>query len=238
MEEEIPTEAKLNGYHLYCCSTPGGHGGVAILSKKMAYNVEQNIDDDEMDKEGRIITADYNKFYLVNVYVPNAGTKLVNLDRRLRWNKLFEAHINKLKEKKPVVICGDMNVAHEEIGNFFFVWNHHYHKDSTISFIWNSIDLANPKANTKNAGFSNEEREGMTDLLEHGFVDTFRHLYPTRAKAYSFWSYRGNAREKNVGWRLDYSIVSKSLLSKVVDSFMRDPVLGSDHCPIVLLLNI
>lgn len=118
LEEEVPDKAKLKGYHPYWCSTPGGRGGVAILSKMMPYNVEKNIGDEEMDEEGRIITAEYSKFFLVCVYVPNAGRQLVNLDRRLRWNKMFEQHVTKLKEKKPVIICGDMNVAHEEIGMF------------------------------------------------------------------------------------------------------------------------
>ncbi|XP_031617535.1 recombination repair protein 1 [Contarinia nasturtii] len=214
LEEEVPAEAKLKGYHPYWCSTPGGRGGVAILSKMMPYHVDNNIGDEEMDEEGRIITAEYSKFILVCVYVPNAGRKLVNLERRMRWNTLFENHVNKLKAKKPVIICGDMNVAHEE------------------------IDLANPKTNRKNAGFTDQERNGMTNLLGHGFVDTFREIYPTQDKAYTFWSYMGNARQKNVGWRLDYSIVSENLKSKVVDSFIRPQILGSDHCPIVLTLNI
>uniref|UniRef100_A0A336MTG9 DNA-(apurinic or apyrimidinic site) endonuclease n=1 Tax=Culicoides sonorensis TaxID=179676 RepID=A0A336MTG9_CULSO len=215
IEDQLPEPAKnIKGYHPYWLCKPGGHAGIAIYSKIMPYNVEYGIGDPEQDADGRIITAEYEKFFLVCTYVPNAGRKLVTLDKRLRWNQLFEAHLKKLDAKKPVIIAGDMNVAHEE------------------------IDLANPKTNKRNAGFTQEERDGMTNLLKLGFVDTFRHLYPTKDKAYTFWTYMMNARSKNVGWRLDYFLTSERLVGKVVDNVMRSEVLGSDHCPITLFLKL
>lgn len=214
-EDQLPDAARnIKGYHPYWLCKPGGHAGIAIYSKIMPYNVEYGIGDPEQDSDGRILTAEYEKFFLVCTYVPNAGRKLVTLDKRLRWNKLFEAHLKKLDAKKPVIVAGDMNVAHEE------------------------IDLANPKTNKRNAGFTQEERDGMTDLLNLGFVDTFRHFYPDKEKAYTFWTYMGGARAKNVGWRLDYFITSERLVSKVVDSVIRKDILGSDHCPISLFLKL
>lgn len=214
-EDKLPDAAKnIKGYHPYWLCKPGGHAGIAIYSKVMPYNVEYGIGDAEQDEDGRILTAEYEKFFLVCTYVPNAGRKLVTLDKRLRWNKLFEAHVRKLDAQKPVIVAGDMNVAHAE------------------------IDLTNPKTNKRNAGFTQEERDGMTDLLKLGFVDTFRHFYPDREKAYTFWSYMGNARAKNVGWRLDYFIASERFLGKVVDNVMRSEVMGSDHCPITLFLKL
>lgn len=187
---------------------------MAIYSRTMPYDVKYGLGDAEMDEDGRMITAEYSTFYLINVYVPNAGRGLVNLDKRMRWDKLFKAYVKQLDAKKPVIICGDMNVAHNE------------------------IDLANPKTNKRNAGFTQEERDGLTSLLEDaGLVDTFRTLYPTKEKSYTFWTYMGNARAKNVGWRLDYFITSERLVPKVVDSVIRSEVLGSDHCPITLFLN-
>lgn len=197
-------------------------------------NVEYGLNDAEQDVDARILTAEYEKFYLVNTYVPNAGTKLVTLPKRLRWNKVFDAYIKNLDKKKPVIICGDMNVAHEEIGKKL---------KKKLDFVklkmnFKCLDLKNPKTNKKNAGFTQEERDGMTDLLALGFVDTFRHFYPTTENAYTFWSFRGNARPKNVGWRLDYFIASERLINKTVDSVMRSKVNGSDHCPISLFLNL
>ncbi|CAD7085456.1 unnamed protein product [Hermetia illucens] len=212
--DDIPDEARLPGYHPYWLCKPGGHAGVAIYSKIMPINVEYGLGDEEQDDDGRLLTAEYEKFFLVCVYVPNAGRKLVTLPKRLRWNKLFEAFIQKLNAKKPVIICGDMNVAHNE------------------------IDLANPKTNKKNAGFTQEERDGMTDLLNLGYVDTYRHFYPDQERAFTFWAYFMNARAKDVGWRLDYFIVSERFLPKCVDNVIRSKVFGSDHCPITLLLNI
>lgn len=214
-EDQLPDVARtVKGYHSYWLCKPGGRDGVAFYSKVMPYDVKYGLGDEEQDESGRLITAEYSKFYLICTYVPNAGRGLVTLDKRLRWDALFQAYVKKLDAVKPVIICGDMNVAHNE------------------------IDLANPKTNKKNAGFTQEERDGMTQLLSLGFVDTFRHLYPDLAKQYTFWTYMGNARAKNVGWRLDYFIVSERLLPKVVDHKIRDKVLGSDHCPITLFLKL
>ncbi|KAH8325032.1 hypothetical protein KR074_002443 [Drosophila pseudoananassae] len=213
--DQLPEEVtRLPGYHPYWLCMPGGYAGVAIYSKIMPINVEYGIKNEEFDDVGRMITAEYEKFYLINVYVPNSGRKLVNLEARMRWEKLFQAHVQKLDALKPVVICGDMNVSHMP------------------------IDLANPKTNTRNAGFTQEERDKMTELLALGFVDTFRHLYPDRKSAYTFWTYMANARARNVGWRLDYCLVSERFLSKVVEHEIRKQCLGSDHCPITIFFNI
>ncbi|KAH8251189.1 hypothetical protein KR032_002229 [Drosophila birchii] len=213
--EQLPEEVtRLPGYHPYWLCMPGGYAGVAIYSKIMPINVEYGIGNGEFDDVGRMITAEYEKFYLINVYVPNSGRKLVNLEPRMRWEKLFQAHVQKLDALKPVVICGDMNVSHMP------------------------IDLENPKTNTRNAGFTKEERDKMTELLELGFVDTFRHLYPDQKGAYTFWTYMANARARNVGWRLDYCIVSERFLPKLVDHTIRKQMLGSDHCPITIFFNI
>ncbi|XP_055546263.1 DNA-(apurinic or apyrimidinic site) endonuclease [Wyeomyia smithii] len=214
-EDQLPEEARhIKGYHPYWLCKPGGYAGVAIYSKKMPINVAYGLGDEEQDADGRLLTAEYEKFYLVCVYVPNAGRKLVTLPKRMRWDEKFHKYLQELDAKKPVIVCGDMNVAHEE------------------------IDLANPKTNKKNAGFTQEERDGMSKLLSLGFVDTFRQLYPEQKSAYTFWTYMGNARSKNVGWRLDYFIASERLQKKVVDNVMRSKVYGSDHCPITLFLNI
>ncbi|CAM6031415.1 unnamed protein product, partial [Sphagnum compactum] len=213
-EDQLPPESKVKGYHPYWLCLPGGHGGVALYSKIMPHNIQYGIGDEEQDSSGRILTAEYEKFYLVCVYVPNSGRGLVTLDKRMRWDALFHEYLKKLDSKKPVIIAGDMNVSHLE------------------------IDLANPKTNKRNAGFTQEERDGMSNLLSLGFVDTFRHFYPDLTKAYTFWTYMGNARSKNVGWRLDYFIVSEKLVGKVVDNVMRTEIFGSDHCPITLFLNI
>ncbi|XP_059618522.1 DNA-(apurinic or apyrimidinic site) endonuclease [Phlebotomus argentipes] len=210
--DDMPPEARVKGYHPYwLCHS--GYAGVAIYAKAMPMNVTYGIGDAELDEEGRVCTAEFEKFYLVCVYVPNAGRGLVTLPKRLRFDEKFHAFVSKLDQNKPVIICGDMNVAHQE------------------------IDLANPKTNKKNAGFTQEERDSLTKLFCLGFVDTFRHLYPKQAKAYTFWTYMMNARSKNVGWRLDYFIVSERLASAVVDNIIRSPVMGSDHCPIVALFD-
>ncbi|XP_076629917.1 recombination repair protein 1 isoform X2 [Colletes latitarsis] len=214
-KDKLPEEIKLSGYHRYFLdSKKSGYCGVALYSKEKPINVKYGINDPDFDIEGRLIVAEYPKFYLINVYVPNAGQKLVTLPKRLKWNEVFKTYIEKLDEKKPVIICGDMNVAHQE------------------------IDLTNPKTNTKNAGFTKEEREGMTDFLTAGFVDSFRVLYPERTGAYTFWSYFANARNKNIGWRLDYFLLSQRIKDQVCDNVIRDKVYGSDHCPIVLYINI
>ncbi|GIY32067.1 DNA-(apurinic or apyrimidinic site) endonuclease [Caerostris darwini] len=197
-DDKLPAEANIEGYHCYWLA--GDQDGYSDVEKH--------------DKEGRVITAEYKDFYLVATYVPNAGRGLVRLDYRQEWDEDFRAYLKKLDQKKPVVLCGDLNVAHEE------------------------IDLANPKTNKKNAGFTKEEREGFSTLLSEGFVDTFRHLYPDSKGAYTFWTYMMNARAKNVGWRLDYFIVSKRFVENVCDSVIRKDVYGSDHCPITLFLHV
>ncbi|KAM7352470.1 recombination repair protein 1 isoform 2-T2 [Cochliomyia hominivorax] len=213
--DQLPEEvARIPGYHPYWLCMPGGYAGVAIYSKIMPINVEYGIGHKEFDDCGRIITAEYEKFFLINVYVPNSGRKLVNLEPRMRWEKLFQEFVKNLDSRKPVIVCGDMNVSHQE------------------------IDLANPKTNTRNAGFTKEEREKMSELLALGYVDTFRHLYPERKGAYTFWTYMGNARSRNVGWRLDYFIVSERFIKRVVDNCIRSQCLGSDHCPITLFLKL
>ncbi|KAG6803654.1 hypothetical protein HZU73_01032 [Apis mellifera caucasica] len=212
---KLPEEIKLNGYHYYFLeSKKSGYCGVALFTKEKPIDVKYGLNNSEFDNEGRLITAEYLNFYLINVYVPNAGQKLVTLPKRLKWNEIFKTYVRNLDEKKPVIICGDMNVAHKE------------------------IDLRNPKTNIKNAGFTIEERDGMTDFLATGFVDTFRALYPDKTDAYTFWSYFANARSKNIGWRLDYFLVSERIKDNVCDNVIRDKVYGSDHCPIVLYINI
>ncbi|CAD7012758.1 unnamed protein product [Ceratitis capitata] len=213
--DQMPDEvARIPGYHPYWLCMPGGYAGVAIYSKIMPINVEYGIGNEEFDAVGRMITAEYEKFFLINVYVPNSGRKLVNLEARMRWEKLFQEYAKRLDAKKPLVICGDMNVSHQ------------------------AIDLANPKSNTRSAGFTQEERDKMTELLALGFVDTFRHLYPDRTAAYTYWTYMSNARSRNVGWRLDYYIVSQRFTKRVVDNCIRSQVMGSDHCPITLFLKM
>ncbi|XP_053599930.1 DNA repair nuclease/redox regulator APEX1 isoform X2 [Plodia interpunctella] len=215
-QDKLPDEvANLPGYHAYWLgSDKDGYAGVGIYTTKLAMNVQYGLQDEELDSEGRIITAEYEHFYLICTYVPNAGRNLVTLPKRLKWNEQFRKYVNDLNKKKPVIICGDMNVSHEE------------------------IDLANPKTNKKNAGFTIEERTGMSELLGDGFVDTFRHLYPDKTGAYTFWTYMKNSRSKNVGWRLDYFIVSERLLPSLCDNVIRDQVYGSDHCPITLFLHL
>uniref|UniRef100_A0A1B0BT95 DNA-(apurinic or apyrimidinic site) endonuclease n=1 Tax=Glossina palpalis gambiensis TaxID=67801 RepID=A0A1B0BT95_9MUSC len=213
--DQLPEELeRIPGYHPYWLCKPGGYAGVAIYSKIMPINVEYGIGDDEFDGNGRVITAEYEKFFLMNVYVPNSGRKLVNLEARMKWEKLFRAFVQQHDDRKPIIICGDMNVSHAE------------------------IDLANPKTNTRNAGFTKEEREKMTELLALGYIDTFRHFYPERKGAYTFWTYMGGARARNVGWRLDYFLVSQRFLKKVVDNCIRSQCMGSDHCPITLFLKL
>jgi len=214
--EEMALKEKLPaGYHAYFnAAAQKGHHGTGLLSKIKPISVTRGLGIAEHDDEGRCITAEYEKFYLVTTYTPNASRGLVNLDYRVKkWDVDFLKYLKKLEETKPVIWCGDLNVAHQE------------------------IDLKNPKGNKKNAGFTQEERDSFTKILSNGFVDTFRHFYPTQADAYTFWTYIGGARAKDVGWRLDYYIVSQSLMPSVVDSVIRKYVPGSDHAPIVLLLK-
>lgn len=214
--DKLPDEvANVPGYHAYwLAGDKDGYAGVGIYTTKLAMNVKYGLQNEELDDEGRIITAEYEQFYLICTYVPNAGRKLVTMPKRLRWNEEFLKHVKELDKKKPVIICGDMNVSHKE------------------------IDLANPKTNRKNAGFTDEERAGMTQLLGDGFVDTFRHFHPDQTGSYTFWTYMMNSRSKNVGWRLDYFIISDRLIPSVCDNVIRDKVYGSDHCPIALFLNL
>ncbi|XP_028413456.1 exodeoxyribonuclease-like isoform X1 [Dendronephthya gigantea] len=214
-ESSLPKEASFPGYFCYWAnSETKGYSGVGLFSKKKPSKITYGIGVSEHDKEGRVITAEYEQFFLVTSYIPNSGQGLKRLDYRQTWDKAFRDYLKKLDNTKPVILCGDLNVAHKE------------------------IDLTNPKTNKKTAGFTKEERENFTVLLEQGYVDTYRHFYPDRKNQYSFWSYRGNAREKNVGWRLDYFVVSERFLPKVVHSFIRDDIMGSDHAPVVILLSI
>ena len=184
-----------------------GYSGTAIFTKHKPLNVTYGIGIDEHDHEGRVITLEMDDFYLVTVYTPNSQDGLRRLDYRMKWEDDFQAYLHKLDEKKPVVVCGDMNVAHQE------------------------IDLKNPKTNRKNAGFTDEEREKMTQLLGNGFIDTFRTLYPEQV-TYSWWSYRFRARERNTGWRIDYFLISERLRDRLEDAKIHTEIMGSDHCPV------
>lgn len=205
----------LPGYHQYWnYAEKKGYSGVAVFTKKEPISVTYGIEGEQHNKEGRVITLEFEDFYYVTCYTPNSQQGLARLEYRMEWEDAFRAHLLKLKEKKSVILCGDLNVAHTE------------------------IDLKNPKTNTKNAGFTIEERTKMTELLNAGFVDTFRHLYPNKENAYTWWSYMFHAREKNVGWRIDYFIVSKSIANKIKDSSIHPEVYGSDHCPIELDIDL
>ena len=190
-----------------------GYSGTAIFSKHHPLSVTYGIGIEEHDHEGRVITLEMESFFLVCVYTPNSQDGLRRLDYRMRWEDDFRAYLQKLDESKPVILCGDMNVAHEE------------------------IDLKNPKTNRMNAGFTDEERRQMTTLLNAGFADTFRHLHPTQEGIYSWWSYRFHAREKNVGWRIDYFLTSQRLLPQVSEANILTDIMGSDHCPVELVLH-
>lgn len=204
-------DLEFDGYTSYWNSAEKkGYSGTAIFTKIEPINVTYGIGIEEHDKEGRVITLEFEKFYMVNVYTPNSKRELERLDYRQIWEDEFRKYLLNLSEKKSVIICGDLNVAHKE------------------------IDLKNPKTNKRNAGFTDEERNKMTELLNAGFIDTFRLIYPDKENAYSWWSYMGRAREKNVGWRIDYFIISKDLKSKVKDAMIFDEVMGSDHCPVGL----
>ena len=189
-----------------------GYSGTAIYTKHKPLSVTYGIDIDEHDHEGRVITLEMADFYLVTVYTPNSQDGLRRLDYRMKWEDDFQAYLHKLDEKKPVIVCGDMNVAHQE------------------------IDLKNPKTNRKNAGFTDEEREKMTQLLNNGFIDTFRTLYPEQV-TYSWWSYRFRAREKNTGWRIDYFLISERLKDRLEDAKIHTEIMGSDHCPVEIILK-
>ncbi len=204
-------DVPLEGYHEYWNSAEKkGYSGVALFTKTEPLDVTYGLGIDEHDHEGRVITADYGAFYLVTVYTPNSQDQLKRLNYRMEWEDIFRNYLKKLDMKKPVIVCGDMNVAHKE------------------------IDLKNPKTNRKNAGFTDEERGKMTELLSSGFTDTFRHFYPDTEGVYSWWSYRFKAREKNAGWRIDYFLCSDRFMPNVTEARILTDVFGSDHCPVEL----
>lgn len=203
------------GYNAYWnYAEKKGYSGTAIFTKKKPLNVTYGLGIEEHDKEGRLITLEFDDFYFATVYTPNSKQELLRLDYRMEWEDAFREYMLRLNEKKPVVFCGDLNVAHNE------------------------IDLKNPKTNRKNAGFTDEERGKMTALLDSGFTDTFRHFYPDAEGIYSWWSYRFKAREKNAGWRIDYFITSNSLDDKLQDAKIHTEVFGSDHCPVELDIDL
>lgn len=202
------------GYEEYWNSAEKkGYSGVAIFSKVKPLSVKNDMGIEHHDKEGRIICAEFEHFYLVNVYTPNSQRELARLEYRMEWEDDFRAYLKNLEKSKPVIVCGDLNVAHKE------------------------IDLKNPKTNRKNAGFTDEEREKMTCLLESGFIDTFRHFYPDLEGAYTWWSYMGKARTNNTGWRIDYFLASQSLKDSLVNAKIHPEILGSDHCPVELVIQ-
>ena len=204
-------ELEFEGYTSYWNSAEKkGYSGTAIFTKQKPLNVTYGIGIEEHDKEGRVITLEFEKFYMVDIYTPNSKRELERLDYRQIWEDVIRKYLLKLNETKPVIMCGDLNVAHKE------------------------IDLKNPKTNRHNAGFTDEERQKMTELLDAGFTDSFRYLYPDKENAYSWWSYMGHAREKNVGWRIDYFIVSKSIENKIKEATIYPEIMGSDHCPVGL----
>ena len=213
--QEGQIELDLPGYYdFWNYADKKGYSGTAMFTKEKPLSVTYGIGVDEHDHEGRVITAEFENYYMVTVYTPNAQHELTRLDYRMSWEDDFLKYIKKLDKKKPVIYCGDLNVAHEE------------------------IDLKNPKTNRGNAGFTDEERGKMTDVLSSGFTDTFRYLYPDRTDAYSWWSYRMNARAKNVGWRIDYFICSDRIAEKIDDALIYPEIQGSDHCPVGLNIDI
>lgn len=203
------------GYHTYLnYAEKKGYSGTAVFTKKEPINVSYGIGIEEHDKEGRVITLEFEKFFLVNCYTPNSKRELERLDYRMTWEDAFREYLLNLNKKKPVILCGDLNVAHKE------------------------IDLKNPKTNRGNAGFTDEERQKMTELLDSGFTDSFRYLYPEKTDSYTWWSYFANSREKNIGWRIDYFIVSKSIKNTIQEAYIYDTILGSDHCPVGIDVEI
>ena len=207
-------ELELEGYYQYWNQAEKkGYSGTAIFTKKKPISVTYGMGIEEHDKEGRIITLEYEDYYVITVYTPNSKSELERLEYRMVWEDDFRAYLKKLEENKPVIVCGDLNVAHTE------------------------IDLKNPKTNTKNAGFTIEERNKMTELLDSGFIDTFRYFNKDVEGVYSWWSYRFKAREKNAGWRIDYFLTSRSLEDRLIGAKIHTEVLGSDHCPVELTIE-
>ena len=218
LQKEQLDENILNVFKEYNCywnsAEKKGYSGTAIFTKIKPINVSYGIGIEEHDKEGRVITLEFDKFYLVDCYTPNSKRELERLDYRMVWEDEFRKYLINLNKQKPVIACGDLNVAHEE------------------------IDLKNPKTNRRSAGFTDEERNKMTELLNSGFTDTYRYLYPNKTDIYTWWSYMFKAREKNIGWRIDYFIVSDSIKNKIKESYIYSDVLGSDHCPVGLDIDI
>lgn len=213
--QEGQIDLPLDGYYQYWnYAEKKGYSGTAIFTKKEPLSVTNGIGIDEHNTEGRVITLEYENFFFVTCYTPNSQNELKRLDYRMKWEDDFREYLMGLNEKKPVILCGDLNVAHNE------------------------IDLKNPKTNRKNAGFSDEEREKMTTLLNSGFTDSFRYLYPNKEGIYSWWSYRFNARKNNAGWRIDYFITSDSIKDKIIDSKIHTDIMGSDHCPVELDIDL
>lgn len=205
---------KENYYSYWNYAEKKGYSGTAVFSKEKPLSVKYGIGIDEHDHEGRVITLEFENFYMVSVYTPNSQRELTRLEYRMKWEDDFRNFLNDLRKTKPVVVTGDMNVAHKE------------------------IDLKNPKTNRKNAGFTDEERQKMTELLDSGFIDTFRYFYPDAEQRYSWWSYMFKSREKNAGWRIDYFLASKELEDRLISAEIHDKVLGSDHCPIELVIDL
>ena len=212
--QEGQIDLELEGYYQYWnYAKKKGYSGTALFSKKEPISVSYGIGIEEHDQEGRVITAEFAEYYVITVYVPNSQNELARLPYRMTWEDAFRTYLKKLEENKPVIFCGDLNVAHKE------------------------IDLKNPKTNHFNAGFTDEERGKFSELLEAGFIDTYRYFYPDKELAYSWWSYRMKAREKNVGWRIDYFVVSKGLKDRLVSADIHSNVMGSDHCPVELVIK-
>ena len=213
--QEGQISLELEGYHQYWnYAIKKGYSGTAIFTRREPMSVAYGIGIEEHDQEGRVITLEFSEFYLVTVYTPNSQSELARLDYRMRWEDAFLSYLKGLEEKKPIVFCGDLNVAHKE------------------------IDLKNPKTNRKNAGFTDEERGKFSTLLGQGFIDTYRYFYPDQEGIYSWWSYRFQARKKNAGWRIDYFCVSESLKEKLVDAKIHTEIMGSDHCPVELDIDL
>ena len=213
--QEGQIDLPLEGYYQYWnYAEKKGYSGTAIFTKKEPLAVTNGIGIDEHNTEGRVITLEFEDFFFVTCYTPNSQNELKRLDYRMKWEDDFREYLLRLNKKKPVILCGDLNVAHNE------------------------IDLKNPKTNRKNAGFSDEEREKMTTLLNSGFIDSFRYLYPDKEGIYSWWSYRFNARKNNAGWRIDYFITSDSIKDKIIDSKIHTDIMGSDHCPVELDIDL
>lgn len=213
--QEGQVDWNKEGYYAYWnYAEKKGYSGTAIFSKEKPLNVTYGIGIEEHDKEGRVITLEFDNYYMVTVYTPNSQNGLARLEYRMKWEDDFRNYLLNLKKSKPVIVTGDMNVAHKE------------------------IDLKNPKTNRKNAGFTDEERQKMTELLEAGFIDTFRYFYPDTEGIYSWWSYRFKAREKNAGWRIDYFLVSDDLKDKLIDAHIHTEIMGSDHCPVELTVEL